>query len=290
MLSEMLPSISRLRTASRSWRRLASRMVRILRQASSGKLIRVPVELLTSEYAFSLAPEGWNYFRALVAEYQQRPGVSMKDTTFFRFFQHKRIRSVRYLNDLLFLNDSANGSRKKGYRFHFGTYPWGNWTKSFSVVGGRPWGRHYDRVEGKTTRDLHGYRRNPWYQPGDRYALEIEWNLTIRLFQSISKGYHPLQYGSIPEVTLLVRSDGDMRAVRYNGHHRLSILAHLGTDRLFVVIPSVSIGVVRESDVENWYYVKQGFCTQEDALRIFHAFFTLNGRERIEYLGLPSVY
>jgi hypothetical protein len=48
--------------------------------------------------------------------------------------------------------------------------------------------------------------------------------------------------------------------------------------------------IVRETEVENWYYVKHGFCTPEDALEIFHAFFELNGRERIAYLGLPTGY
>jgi len=48
--------------------------------------------------------------------------------------------------------------------------------------------------------------------------------------------------------------------------------------------------IVRETDVERWHYVKQGLCTPDEALDIFHAFFELNGRERITSLGLPSVY
>ena len=285
-----LPLLRRHSAPSRSWRRLLSRTGHLLRLASAGRIMRVPVDILTSEYAFSLAPDGWNYFRALVAEYDERPGVSIEETTFFRFFQHKQIRSVKYLNDVLFLHDSANGSRKKQSKFHFGTYPWGSWNRDLSVVGGRPWGRHYDHVERKSTRDLFGYRRNPWYIPGDRYALEIEWNHTIQLLHSISKGYRPLRHGSFPTVTMLVRDDGDRRAVRYDGHHRLSILAHQGRERLHVLIPYDSIGTIHESDVANWHYVKQGYCTAEDALQIFHAYFNLNGRERIEFLGLPSVY
>ena len=264
------------------------------------------MELITNEFAFSFAPEGWNYFRALVAEYEKEPDIDLEDSTFFRFFQDERIKSVRYLNDVLFLHDPDKRSRSDGFKFYLGTYPWGD------HVGGGPWGYYYDRFEGKTTRDLYGYRRNLWYQPGDRYPLEIEWNKMIQIYHSLRRGYCPLRCGDLPEVTLLVRRDGEMRAVRYNGQHRLSVLSHLGYKKITVLVPSAnSISdslatwptlstlpkvvyerevVVREAEVEDWYYVKHGFCTAEQALDIFHAFFELNGRERIAYLGLPSAY
>lgn len=264
------------------------------------------MNLITNEFAFSFAPNGWNYFRALVAEYERDRNIDLENTTFFRFFQDERVRSVRYLNDLLFLHDADRRARKSGYRFYFGTYPWGD------HVGGGPWGYHYDRIEGKTTRDLYGYRRNPWYQPEDRYPLEIEWNHTIQVYHSIKKGYHPLRYGYLPEITLLVRRDGDIRAVRYNGQHRLAVLSLLGYKKVTVLVPSAgSISdelaswpttstipkvvyqgevIVREEEVEEWYYVKYGYCTPEQALEIFHAFFDLNGRERVAHLGLPTVY
>lgn len=249
---------------------------------------RIPTRLITDEFAFSLATEGWHYFRSLVAEYERDNDIPPQNTTFFRFFEDERVRAVRYLNDLLFLHDPAK--RENGFRFYFGTYPWGDWWTNDSIVGGNPWGHHYDRMEGKMTRDLYGYRRNPWYQPGDRYALDCEWNQTIRLYHSIQGGYYPFRYRSLPGVVLLVRRDGEIRAIRCKGHHRLSILSHLGHKNVTVVIPSDSIGMVRESEVGNWYYVKHKLCTAEQALKIFHAYFDLNGRERIEYLNLPPVY
>ena len=48
--------------------------------------------------------------------------------------------------------------------------------------------------------------------------------------------------------------------------------------------------MVEEANVAEWYYVKNGLCTARYALDIFHAFFDLNGRERIRSLGLPTVY
>jgi hypothetical protein len=48
--------------------------------------------------------------------------------------------------------------------------------------------------------------------------------------------------------------------------------------------------VIREQEARDWLYVREGLCSVEQALEIFHAFFELNGRERIEALGLPAVY
>ena len=39
-------------------------------------------------------------------------------------------------------------------------------------------------------------------------------------------------------MTLLVRCNGEYRAMRYNGQHRLAVLSHLGRKRLMVLTPS----------------------------------------------------
>ena len=57
-----------------------------------------------------------------------------------------------------------------------------------------------------------------------------------------------------------------------------------------VLLSRSTIGVVREQDVNSWYYVKRGLCSADDALDIFQAFFELNGRERIQFLKLPGTY
>jgi hypothetical protein len=272
----------------------------------SGSLKRLPVDLITNEFAFSFGAKGWHYLRALVAEYDRDRDIRLEDTTFWRFFQHERVRSVRYLNDVLFLHDPARQARAGDFKFYLGTYPWGD------HVSGGPWGRHFDRVEGARTRDIYGDSRNPWYDPGARPPLEIEWRETIRTYDSVRRGYRPLLHGSLPQVTLLVRRDGELRAVRYNGQHRLASLGHLGRRRVSVLVPSASSitaeleswptastapkvvtegdVVVRENDVEEWYYVKRGLCSVEQALEIFDAFFELDGSERAAALGLPKTY
>ncbi len=274
------------------------------RYLSSGRLKRIDVRTITNEFAFSFADEGWNYFRALVAEYDKDPGIRLEDSVFYRFFRHDLIRSVRNLNDLLFLNKPE--LRDRGFQFALGTYPWGD------HVGGGPWGHHFDRVEGKSTRDLYGPRANIWHKPGDAHSLQLEWKHTISSYHAIREGYRPLRAGQLPEVTLLIRRNGARRAVRYNGQHRLAVLSHLGRKRLTVLVPSartinaelgswpsfsslpkvVSEGeiVVREKEAESWPYVKRGLCSREQALEMFCAFFDLTGRERVRFLGLPEVY
>jgi hypothetical protein len=270
----------------------------------AGTLRRLPFELITNEFGFSFAPGGWHYLRALVADYDRDPAIRLEESTFWRFFQHERVRSVRFLNDLLFLHDDER--RERSARFYLGTYPWGD------HVSGGPWGVEFDRAEGGTTRDIYGDSRNPWYDPGARRPLELEWRATIATFDSVRKGYRPWLHRNLPRVTLLIRRDGDFRAVRYDGQHRLASLAQLGRETTWVVVPSargiaaeladwptasrapkiVDEGdvVVHEDDVEDWYYVREGFCSAEQALEIFDAFFELDGSERLRALGLPRAY
>ena len=79
----------------------------------------------------------------------------------------------------------------------------------------------------------------------------------MELYRSLRDGYRPSLYGSLASVVLLVRRDGDFRAVRYRGHHRLATLAHLGHEEVTVALHPDSIKVVHESDVEQWYYVRR---------------------------------
>ena len=300
MLVASAPRVARARTAARAAgraaltgalvrRRVTPRTIDRARRNGGAALLRLPSHLISDEYGFSLAPDGWHYLRCLLAEYEQNPDVDPTETTYFRFFCHERLHAVRFLEDVLFLHRDRR-MPDDGNRFYFGTYPWGDWTASDARMGGKPFGHHFDAVEGAQTRDLYGFRRNPWYRPGDDYPLRIEWRRTVELYRSLRSGYRPSVYGSLPSVVLLVRRDGDLRAVRYDGHHRLAALAHLGHDAVTVVLDPKSVKVVHESEVEQWYYVRHGFCSPERALEIFDAFFELDGGERAGYLGLPKSY
>jgi hypothetical protein len=253
--------------------------------ALAGKLIGFPMTLITDEFAFSLAPNGWNYRCEIIAEYEKQSNIALENTKFFRFFQDERVNAIRYLDDVLFLHEPQKRWFADGFRFYLGTYPWGGLTSyADSLVGGTPFGWHHDLVTGKMTRDLWGYKRALWYKPEDRETLEWEWNYTLDHYHSFKRGYHPLLYGSFPTTTLLVRRNGEMRAVVVDGHHRLSILSQLGFKQVTLEV----VQVVEESQVEHWHYVQNGQCSQEKALEIFDSFFVLNGRERLAYLNLDK--
>jgi hypothetical protein len=254
------------------------------------EFVNIPTNLITNEYAFSFADSGWHYFRELIADYESNPGIAMQESTFFRFFQHERVRSIRYLNDVLFLHDPDHQNNNNDYKFYMGTYPWGEWGPNGEINAGVAWGYHYDFIEGKMTRDLYGYRRDPWYQPGDEHPLAIEWNQTLQVYRSLKRGYRPVWHGTYPEVLLLLRSDGQMRAMVEQGQHRVSSLSHLGYKELSLLLRRDSMRIIREDEVERWYYVHNGLCTKEQALRIFNAFFELDGRERAKYLNLNAAY
>src|SRR6185437_3895679 len=91
-------------------------LVPTCQSALAGRLKRIPMKWITNEFAFSFAPEGWNYFRALVAEYDRDDNLALENSTFFRFFQHEQVKSMRYLNDVLFLHDPDRRSRAEGFK------------------------------------------------------------------------------------------------------------------------------------------------------------------------------
>jgi glycosyltransferase involved in cell wall biosynthesis len=286
-VSRMSAAARATRTAAKLHRRVTARALDGARRHDGETFVRIRTSHILDEYGFSLAPSGWHYLRSLLDEHDRDPEIDLRETTYFRFFTHPELRSVRFLDDVLFLHTPEQRSAP-GFKFYFGTYPWGDWTESDARVGGKPFGRHYDAVEGAHTRDIYGYRRNPWYDPGDDYPLELEWRRTLELYRSIRAGYRPHRFPPLPSVVLLVRLDGAVRAVRYKGHHRLSILAHLGHEAVTVAVRPESVRVIAETEVDEWFYVKRGLCSRDQALRMFHAFFELDGRERLEYLGLAS--
>jgi len=274
------------RSAMLNLRSLPLRLITVARQTLDGQLITIPMKLITDEFAFALDSDGWNYYGALLADYGKNPNIPLEATTFFRFFQHACINSIRYLEDVLFFHEPQGRMDEKRFRFYLGTYPWGGLTETASLVGGTPFGWYYDRVEERSTRDLWGYGKTLWYQPNDRHTIECEWDLTTKQFCCLQHGYHPWLHLSVPAVTMLIRHDGDRRAIIVDGHHRLSILSYLGYDQVRVEV----MQQVEEAEVDQWYYVKRGDCSRQQALEIFNAFFRLNGRERLAYLNLDELH
>jgi hypothetical protein len=280
-------------------------LARTVAYLRTGRVRRLPFDLITNEYGFSFGENGWNYLRDLAAQLSEDTHLPLEQTAYFAFFRHERVRAVETLEDVLFLHDPERVS-ELGRGFYLGSYPWGD------LVSGGPWGRRYDQDTGKDTRDLYGYRANPWHQPGDEHALAVDADATRAVVASLRNGYRPWWHARLPEVTMLVRRDGEFRAMRYDGQHRLAVLAEQGREQVRVLVPSLGTManavaswpsnspfvepvrrgelIVREDEVEAWPYVRAGCCSREHALAIFAAYFEHDGRERREALGIPASY
>jgi len=239
-----------------------------------GRLRRLPISLITDEFAFSMAAEGWHPFVALL-DGLRRSGDPDAITDYERFFQSNVVRNVRNLNDVLDLGRHGTTFGQLP-RFWLGTYPWGGIAGDQIGRPGPSFGLAHDTATGANTAELWGRDRTMWYGPGSSSTLANERRLTVELASSIGSGYRPIKARGFPRLTVLQRADGQFRAVVVDGHHRLAVLAHLGVTHLIAEID----GVVLERDAEQWLHVASGRCSPSEARRFFHAFFELDGSER----------
>lgn len=258
-----------------------------------GNIREVSKDKITDQYGFSFSDKGWNYFRDICELHEISEFSKYVNSPFRRFFTHNDMNDVKYTTDLLFLHDDERRQyHRDGFNFYFGTYPWGGWRVDVGIKKkvDKAFGWCYDRETGSFTRDRFGYRRDPWYEMGDEFPLMIEWIKTKKLYRSIKSGYKPIRYGSIPSVNVLERSSGETRFIKYDGMHRFAALSTINKNDMKIRLPTLTHRVIKEEEVNTWCYVKNGFCDEEQALDIFNSFFELDGRERINNLGIDASY
>jgi len=248
---------------------------------------KIKLDLIVNEYAFSFGNNGWNYFSSIIRDYENGKGENVKEYDFYKFFNHPKIKKIRYLNDILFLHD-VSLNKSDDFKFYLGTYPWGGYDSSNFRKGGSPWGIQYDLDTGSDTSVKFENKKNIWYQPGGIDEIKHEWKKTIKLYNKIHKnGYLPFLYGDFPKVYFLIKDSGEKRAIKINGQHRLAILSATKDNPLVeVIVPNDSVQYVYEKEVNHWYYVKNNLCSKELALKIFNSYFHFNGKERLTHLKL----
>jgi len=254
----------------------------IIKHGFKGKVIEMPMDKITNEYAFSYSKNGWNYLVQIIKEYEECPGIRFENSSYYKLFLKLKYENIETFTDILFLHDK--NKRKELPKIYFGTKPWGCSIKKYINVGGRPWGYYYDKMNNVNTKTLHF--RNLWYLPGETESLKFEWNKTINLYNQIKKeGYKPFLKGTLPEVYLLINKNEEVMAVRFNGQHRIAVLSYLGFDTIKVLVSDESAGVIREDEIDQWFYVKEKLINKYEALCFFNAFFKYNGSERLRYLN-----
>ena len=251
-----------------------------------GALVRIPLDILTDEFGFSPATGGWNYYRDIIEQYSENASLKLEDSRYYRFFTRRDVNAARTLDEVLYVHDPIRLWPETGFRFYLGTYPWGGLTDPANHPDGTPFGWHYDVTTGASTHDLWGKGKTLWHTPRDKYTLASEWNYTLDVYQAIARtGYHPLRHHAFPTVTMLVRRNGERRAIVVDGHHRLPVLCHFGQTTARVEV----VQVIKEAEIERWRFVESGQCSVERAREVCDAFFSLTGAERVSAVeGSPA--
>lgn len=144
-----------------------------------------------------------------------------------------------------------------------------------------PW----DEREREESRELWGKSR--FCGPSSpKLIREIFLNMVYLNEKLESEKYQPGIRGGLIRGTFLKRNNGYKIFIVIDGNHRLAVLSHLGYSSIHVGYLPGRFHVINESEVENWLYVRKGFCTANDALSYFNAFFELSGIEQAKYYGI----
>ncbi len=230
------------------------------------QLSRIDLDRCTNSLGFSYAVTGWHPVTALLRE---NPSgiltVPLQQSVFARFFPRYCPTSMRDLPDQL--------DEDVSFAPPVGVLPWGGFTRQEAVTGGTP------------------LRETSWlFGPLDDQSIRLNMTRTFDVYASLKRsGYAPWRpFNSFIEGCFLERSNGDRMFVVMHGKHRAAVLRFLGFESVVVRCTPDSVRVIRERDVHNWYYVKSGECSREDALAYFRAYFELSGRERAVKLGLVA--
>lgn len=239
-------------------------------KARHGALLNIPVELCCNQYAFSYGPAGWHYWKCLIQSYLETEQPVQKQP-WFRFINH--IVQPDFSRLMTFHDPKL--SLHAG-NIPFGSYPWGA-----SSALAKPDPQQF--VD--TSRDL-GSQNYMWFESGPRVEQLClsEFSRTIRLLHSVlTTGYRCFRP---PLVRPLIRANGEVRFVSFDGAHRLATLAAIGCGHVIVATDNKLLPPIHEEDADNWLYVKSGLIDKQTALLVFGLYFQLNGRERAQFAGV----
>lgn len=90
----------------------------------------------------------------------------------------------------------------------------------------------------------------------------------------VRDGYAPSRYpNSYIQGVWLVSKSHDRRFVVLQGNHRMAILSYLGYSKVEVRSDMFNVRKVCEVDAKTWPLVKAGIISEDEAIKIFRAFF-----------------
>lgn len=222
------------------------------------------MDICTNPLAFSYSKDGWHPVTALLEEMADSgPVQKLEDSVFYKFYQRYQPANMSHMAELFGSNVTFSPPPA--------ILPWGGFTKKVMSTGGG---------ELKKTSWLCG--------PLDEESIILNIDRSLNLYNKFKKdGYRPWGiFKSFIEGALLENNQGQKRFVVLHGKHRAAVLSFLGVEKLLVRYAPGSVRIIRESDVDNWFHVRNKRCSKEDALAYFHAYFKLTGTERADKMGL----
>ena len=191
-------------------------------------------------------------------EFDKGKKLEIKDSILYKFHE-------RYLP-----KDMSNLPTSAGFDVSFkpglSIYPWGSFNERKSMTGG-------------TVKDAY---RTRFYGPSSFELIKKDFHNLLNLYEYMKvHGYRPWYFkNAFIGGTFLEREDGEKKFVVLQGNHRTAILAHLGYEQVRTRYLRGYYTCIREKDLNDWFYVKSGQCSIDDARVYFNTFFKLNGTER----------
>jgi len=230
------------------------------------QLCDVPIDICVNPMGFSFGPGGWNCLIEQLKEFDQGRELEITDSILYKF--HHRYQP----------GDMSDIPVSAGFRVVFKpglvVYPWGSFNVKESKRGGK-------------TKDVYDLRL---LGPSSSAAIEKDLLNLKSLYEYMrTYGYRPWHFrNAFIGGVFLERADGQKRFVVLQGNHRTAILAHLGCESMKTRYLNGYYKCISEKDMADWFYVKSGACSEQDAKAYFDSFFVLNGRERAKKMGFDS--
>jgi hypothetical protein len=261
----------------------------LVNAAVRGEIVCVPAELCINGFAYSFGRNGWQYYRDLAEELLDNPAVALEETRFHRFFREVRATS---LTEMLSFHDPKLTASLP--RLPYGAYPWG--PQEWYRVRVNPH-RLYDRSRmprrtSSCPSTKPGFTEFLFYEKSPEVDRVIgrEFDKLSSLIRSFAEsGYRPfLGRNPLPSAVRLVSKSGETRFLVKDGNHRLAVLAAFGCERVWLRLDRRRFRPVFEAEASMWPWVRSGLLDMDDARRLFHLYFELDGSERARALGVRS--
>jgi hypothetical protein len=214
------------------------------------------MESISNIFASSFGSQGWHPIIKTLQEYDSDPSIDIKKTSLWMYHKNFLPTSIS-----MFLSTKINTNLPTFI------YPWGSFNEGSPVS--------------KKNQEL-----SRFCGPSSDQFIEDEYKRIIFLYESLkSNGYTPKKYPhSYIGGTILKKNNGETRFVVMQGNHRTAIFSHLGYKSLEIRLIPNSLKFVYEKNLSEWVMVKNGMCSEEEAIKVFNLFFEQNGKHITDYI------